>query len=89
MTGEAVHTFAEIGAVKTADICRKAVSVYGEEVPADRDERQHILERLNEAQEEILERCADVFFDCEENLNELNYAFVMRNKDEFCGINSK
>ena len=84
LANEVVHAFTEIGAVKTADICRKAFSVYGEEVPADRDERQDILELLNEEQEEILERCADVFFDYEENLNELNYAFVMRNKNEFC-----
>ena len=84
LANEVVHAFTEIGAVKTADICRKAFSVYGEEVPADRDERQDILELLNEEQEEILERCADVFFDYEENLNELNYAFVMRNKDDFC-----
>ena len=84
LANEVVHAFTEIGAVKTADICRKAFSVYGEEVPTDRDERQDILELLNEEQEEILERCADVFFDYEENLNELNYAFVMRNKDDFC-----
>lgn len=84
LANEVVHAFTEIGAVKTADICRKAFSVYGEEVPKDRDERQDILECLNEEQEKILERCDDAFFDYEENLNELNYAFVMRNKDNFC-----
>ena len=83
LANEVVHAFTEIGAVKTADICRKAFSVYGEEIPKDRDERQDILECLNEEQEKFLERCDDAFFDYEENLNELNYAYVMRNKDDF------
>ena len=82
LANDVVHAFTEIGAVKTADICRKAVSVYGVEVPADRDERYDILSD-NEELEEILEKCDDAFFDYEENLNELNYAYVMRNKDDF------
>ena len=33
--------------------------------------------------DEILDECDDDFYDYEDNLNELNYHFVIRNKESF------
>ena len=33
--------------------------------------------------DEILEECDNAFYDYEDNLNELNYNFVMKNKEFF------
>ena len=33
--------------------------------------------------DEILEECDNAFFDYEDDLNELNYNFVMKNKEAF------
>jgi hypothetical protein len=77
-----VRAFSEIGAVKTAEICKKAISIFGSEVPTNRDERQDFLGEHEEL-EEILGECDDAFFAYEEDLNALNYAYVMNSKDSF------
>lgn len=82
LANEVVDAFTEIGAIKTAEICKKAVSVYGENVPADRDEREELLID-NEEVEAILDECDDAFFKYDENLTTLNYEYVMRNRDAF------
>jgi len=79
---EIVSAFTKIGAVKTAEICKKAVSIYDGEVPADRDEREDVFVD-DEELEAILEECDDAFFAYEEDLNALNYEYVMRNKMAF------
>ncbi|MBQ7986375.1 MAG: DUF4375 domain-containing protein [Clostridia bacterium] len=84
---ELVSSFEKIGAIKTAEICKKAISVYGDEVPTDRDEREDIIspddEKEEERIEEILNECDDAFFEYEENLVELNYQFIISNKASF------
>lgn len=81
---ELVSAFAAIGAAATADICRKAINAFGRDIPVDADERQEMLDELESAEiDEILEECDDAFFAYEEDLNELNYSFVMKNKEQF------
>ena len=79
---ELVYGFTEIGALKTAQICKKAVSIFGDEVPSDRDERDDVISD-NEEFAEILRECDDAFFEYAENLNALNYEYVMKNKAFF------
>ncbi len=83
-SNELVRAFAAIGANTTAGICQKAVAAFGRDIPVDRAEREEILDELeSEEINEILEECDGAFFNYEDNLNELNYAFVMKNKESF------
>ncbi len=84
---EIVSAFEKIGAVKTAEICKKAVSIYGDTVPLDRDEREDVLVPEDEVEEErieeILDTCDSAFYAYEEDLVALNYQFILDNKDAF------
>lgn len=84
---ELVAAFEAIGAKKTSEICKKAISIYGDEVPTDRDKREELLTSDNEEEDEkieaLLNKCDDEFFEYEENLPELNYQFILKNKDAF------
>ena len=81
---ELVDAFIEIGAPQTAAICEKALSVFGGHVPEDRDERNEVLDALDgDLVDEILSECDDAFYDYEEDLTELCYAYIMNNKDQF------
>ena len=81
---ELVSAFAAIGANTTAAICQKALSAFGRDIPADREEREEMLDELeSEEIDEILEECDNAFLDYEDDLNELNYQFVMKNRESF------
>ena len=84
---ELVFSFKKIGAMKTAEICKKAISIYGDKVPTDRDERENVLtpddENEEERIEEVLNECDDAFFEYEDDLVELNYQFIINNKESF------
>ena len=84
---EIVSSFEKIGAMKTAEICKKAISIYGDKVPNDREEREEILTPDDEKEEErieaILNECDDAFFEYEEDLVELNYQFIINHKESF------
>lgn len=84
---ELVASFEKIGAIKTAEICKKAISVFGAKVPTDRAEREDVIspddEKEEERIEEFLNECDDAFFEYEDDLVELNYQFVINNKASF------
>ena len=83
-SNELVGAFTAIGANATAAICQKVISAFGRDIPVDRDEREEMLDGLESDEfDEILEECDNAFFDYEDNLNELNYNFVMKNKEFF------
>ena len=83
-SNELVSAFTAIGANATAAVCQKAVAAFGCDIPVDRNEREEMLDELeSEEIDEILEECDGAFYDYEDNLNELNYNFVMKNKDSF------
>ena len=83
-SNELVGAFTAIGANATAAICQKAISAFGRDIPVDRDEREKMLDELeNDEIDEILEECDSAFCDYEDNLNELNYNFAMKNKESF------
>ncbi len=83
-SNELVRAFTAIGADTTAAICQKAIDAFGCEIPADREERIEMLDELESDDfDEILEECDSAFFDYQDDLNELNYNFVMKNKEQF------
>jgi hypothetical protein len=83
-SNELVGAFTAIGANATAAICQKAILAFGRDIPVDRNEREEMLDELeNDEIDEILEECDSAFCDYEDNLNELNYNFVMKNKESF------
>ena len=83
-SGELVHVFTEIGAMKTAEICKKALEAFGREIPMNRDEREEMLDEMeSEEIDEILSECDDAFYEYEDDLNALNYAYIMKYKDNF------
>ena len=49
------------------------------------DSKEEAIEQIKKDIEldEILEECDDAFFAYEDDLNELNYSFVMKNKEQF------
>ncbi len=71
---EIVEAFTKIGALKTAEICKKALSVFGGEVPTDRDMREELLDSMD--CDELLEECDNAFYLYEDNLQALNEAYV-------------
>ena len=84
---ELVSTFEKIGAMRTAEICKKAISIYGDDVPIDRDKREDVITPDDEKEEErigkILNACDDEFFEYKDDLVELNYQFIINNKKSF------
>ena len=81
LSNELVNAFTAIGAAATAAICQKAVAAFGCDIPADREEREELLDELEI--DDILEECDDAFYDYEDDLNELNYNFAMKNREQF------
>ena len=79
---ELVAAFTEIGALSTAEICKKAVAIFGGEVPADTFDRDDVISD-NEEFEEILNECDDAFYEYPDALTALNYEYVMKNRAFF------
>ena len=83
-SNELVGAFTAIGENATAGICQKAISAFGCDIPVDRAEREEMLDELESDEiNKILEECDSAFCDYEDDLNQLNYSFVMKNKEWF------
>ena len=84
---ELASSFEKIGAMKTAEICKKAVGIFGNAFPIDMDKIQEVLNTDDEETEEknaqLLNECDMAFYGYEEDLEELNYQFIMKNKEAF------
>ena len=57
------------------------LSVFGGTVPTDRDERQELLDRLD--CDGVLDECDDAFYNYEDDLEDLNYIYVMAHRSAF------
>ena len=83
-SNELVEAFTAIGAEATAAICQKAIAAYGCEIPTDWFARQDMMEKLaSDEIDEIHWECDEAFYAYEDNLDELNYNFVMNHKEQF------
>ena len=79
-----VPSFIAIKAEKTAAICKKALDALGDNIPSGQMEREEFLERVvTDEVGNILCECDDEFYDVtdkSENLDLLNYQFILKNK---------
>ena len=81
--GEIVNSLLAIGANQTAEIYKKALCALGE-LPKNQSEREQVLEQiLTDDISELLDKCDDEFFKQPDDLEELNYQFIMKNKEKF------
>lgn len=80
-SNELVDAFTKIGALKTAEICKKAVSVFNGEVPVNREEREEVFDKIDS--DDILSECDDAFYDYEDDLEKMNYEYIMKHQDFF------
>lgn len=81
---EIVQAFINIGAEKTAEICRKAVEAFGQELPVDWEERRSLLDQIADAAvADVLDACDTAFYSYEENLEALNAAYIRKHIEHF------
>ena len=82
--GETVASMTAIGAHSTAAICQKAMDAFGTDIPVNREARQALLESKEaEGIGEILDECDDAFYEYEDDLVQLCYAYIMAHKKAF------
>jgi len=83
-SNEIVGALREIGANQAAEICQKALAALGCEMPMDLEERQEKLEDvLTDDVDAALSECDAAFCAYPDNLEELNYQFIFKNKAQF------
>ena len=83
-THETILSLKAIGAGKTADILQKAIDQCpNKTVPKDRDERTEIVEEIEELADRVWNDLDKMFYEYEENLNDLNIEYVKKYKDFF------
>ena len=81
---EVIDSLVAIGANKTAEIVRKANSQFpSRKVPKDRDERQKVLNQIEEKANEVWENFDQEFCQYEDDLNSLNLEFIKKNINDF------
>ncbi len=78
-----VQAFTNIGAVRTAALCKIAVSVFGDAMPVDWEERRAFLDKYGELAEPYWEKCDDLFYKTGEDLDALNAAYIQKNIEHF------
>lgn len=82
--GETVAAMTAIGAHSTAAICQKAWDAFGTDIPVNREARQALLESKEaEGIDEILDECDHAFYEYEDDLVQLCYAYVMAHQKAF------
>ena len=82
---EIVNALREIKACATSEIIGKALTAIGCTIPEERSEREEKLdEMLTDDVSEIFSECDNEFYEYTDNLEELNYQFILNNKDQFC-----
>ena len=81
---EVLASLREIGADKVAEIHEKALGAFGNQVPKGYEyEDWRMWGDLAENFDEILDECDKEFYLYQDNLNELNYQFALKNRKQF------
>lgn len=78
-----VEAFTQLGAPKTAEICGRAVAVFGQTVPTDWDERNAVISALADKDAAIWETCDCEFFQTGEDLIALAEAYIAAHAEAF------
>lgn len=84
-TEETIDSLLKIGATKTAEFLKTATTVFPNNlVPQNREERQALLEEINNDEtEKLLNELDNSFYAYEDDLLELEYDYVMQHNDDF------
>lgn len=81
---ETVDCLIAIGAIKTAEIVKKANAQFPDNIfPKDRDLRQDVLENIEDSSEPIWEVCDNKFHEYEDDIAGLLVEYVKNNINEF------
>jgi len=81
---ETILSLKAIGADRTADILQKAIDQFpGKKVQKDRDERNKIVEQIEEVVNEVWDELDQQFYKYQDDLNTLNIEYVKKHKDLF------
>jgi len=81
---ETVLSLQAIGALKTADLLKQAIAQFPEaSVPKDREERTGMFRIIMEKANPVWNQLDKEFYTYEDNLNELNLAYVKQNRQSF------
>ncbi len=81
---DVIPSLLTIGATKTAEICKEAFAVLGQSLPNNTEERENLLDGImtDEIDEKLSKYDAD-FYEYPDQLEELNYQFIIRHKEQF------
>lgn len=81
---EILEALGEIGASATARLLKRAISIFEDDYPADRDEREAILdEAMNVNSDDFLSELDDEFNDYDDDLIALNFKYITDNTESF------
>jgi len=81
---QTIESLLAIGANKTAILLQEAIDQFPNRiVPQDRLKRQEILTQIEKKAEPVWDSLDEKFYDYEDDLNALNFAFIKQNKDKF------
>ncbi len=81
---ETVESLEKIGATKTAAILTKAIEQFPNKfVPKDYNKRMELVEQVEENANVKWEELDNLFYNYEDDLNQLNIEFIKRNKEDF------
>ncbi|MBO9659735.1 MAG: DMP19 family protein [Chitinophagaceae bacterium] len=81
---QTVESLTAIGAESTAGILIHAIMCFpGGKVPEDDEARRELLGKMSQDNLDVLEQLDQSFFAYEDDLNELNMAYVRRNREFF------
>ncbi len=81
---ELCNSLSAVGAFQTEKIYNKALSTLGCKLPKNQIDREELLDKiLTDAANELLNECDVEFYKYPDNLNELNYQYIIKNKVQF------
>ena len=81
---ETVVSLNTIGAVRTAALVQKAIDLFpGGKVPTDREEREDLLEQIQDEAGKVWNMLDQEFFKYTEDLNLLNMEYIRQHRDLF------
>jgi|GEM_PF-484074 len=79
---DVINALVAIGADKTADIYKKLLAVCGE-IPKELDARNEWIVEISDDVSEAICKRDDDFFKEPDDLTELSYQYIMKNRDQF------
>jgi len=83
IANETLNSLREIGANKTAEMYKKVLDAFGCELPKLMIERSIFLDQIEHEISGEIDKFNNEFYKYQDDLNELNYQYIMKNKEQF------